>query len=165
LTFTIEEEVTAQFPFDYKKVARQVVEAAMDYEQFPYEAEVHLLLVDDTLIQEINREQRQIDAPTDVLSFPMIDYEKAGDFSALEQQQDIFNPETGEALLGDIVISTDRVYAQAKEFGHTPKREFAFLIAHSMLHLMGYDHMLPEEAEEMEQRQEAILQKLNITRE
>ena len=83
---------------------------------------------------------RQIDAPTDVLSFPMLSYEQAGDFSALEEDyEDNFNPDTGEIMLGDIVISVDRVREQAAAYGHSERREFAFLIVHSMLHLFGYD--------------------------
>ena len=75
----------------------------------------------------------------------MIDYRIAGDFSNLEQEEDNFNPDTGEALLGDIVLCTDKVNEQAKSYGHSEKREFAFLILHSMLHLFGYDHMTPED--------------------
>ena len=78
--------------------------------------------------------------------------------------EDYFDPESGELCLGDIVISIDKVYEQAEEFGHSPKREYAFLIAHSMLHLLGYDHMEPEEAKVMESKQENILAKVGITR-
>ena len=78
--------------------------------------------------------------------------------------EDYFDPETGELCLGDIVISIDKVYEQAQEYGHAPLREFAFLVAHSMLHLLGYDHMEPDEAEVMEAKQEEILTKLGITR-
>jgi probable rRNA maturation factor len=95
----------------------------------------------------------------------MVEYPAGGDFSGLADMTDIVDPQTNEVLLGDIVISVDHVEAQAKEYGHSIKREYAFLIAHSMLHLMGYDHMTPEEATIMEQKQELILQKLRITRE
>ena len=107
-----------------------------------------MTLTDNEGIHEINRMYRQIDAPTDVLSFPMLSYEQAGDFSALEEDyEDNFNPDTGEIMLGDIVISVDRVREQAAAYGHSERREFAFLIVHSMLHLFGYDHMTPEDAE------------------
>ena len=112
----------------------------------------------------MNRMFRQIDKSTDVLSFPMLEYETPGDFSAFEQQQEAFNPESGELMLGDIVISVARARAQAEEYGHSLKREFAFLVAHSMLHLLGYDHMTPEEAAVMEAKQEEVLQRLGITR-
>lgn len=164
MTVTIEEETIVEFDFAYRNLAEEVINFALDYENFPYEAEVNLTLVDNPAIQEINREYRKIDAPTDVLSFPMIFYEKAGDFSKIEEDLDNFNPDTGEAMLGDIIISIPKVFAQAKNYGHTPKREFAFLIVHSVLHLLGYDHMTPEEAVFMENKQKDILNAMNILR-
>jgi probable rRNA maturation factor len=126
---------------------------------------VNLTLTDNEGIHEINRMYRQIDAPTDVLSFPMLSYEQAGDFSALEEDyEDNFNPDTGEIMLGDIVISVDRVREQAAAYGHSERREFAFLIVHSMLHLFGYDHMTPEDAAVMEPKQRQILEEMNISR-
>ena len=113
----------------------------------------------------MNRQYRNIDAPTDVLSFPMVDYEIPGNFDFLEDEPaDCFHPESGELMLGDIVISLDHVYAQARQYGHSLLREYAFLIAHSMFHLIGYDHMTPEEAAEMEEKQREVLERLNITR-
>lgn len=165
MKYLFEEEVEVPFDFDYKEVAKQVIDMALDMEDFPFESEVDITLTDDAAIQEINKEFRQLDKSTDVLSFPLIEYKSAGDFSDLENQDDIFNPETGEAMLGDIVISVEHVLKQAEEYGHSIKREYAFLIAHSMLHLMGYDHMTPPEAKVMEEKQENILNALNITRE
>ena len=164
MTLIIEEETEVFFTFDYQTVAEEVIQAAIDAENFPFEAEISLLMVSVEEIQEINCAHRQIDAPTDVLSFPMIDYRIAGDFSNLEQEEDNFNPDTGEALLGDIVLCTDKVNEQAKSYGHSEKREFAFLILHSMLHLFGYDHMTPEDATVMERKQEAILAQMGIGR-
>lgn len=164
MTLIIEEETEVFFTFDYQTVAEEVIQAAIDAENFPFEAEISLLMVSVEEIQEINCSHRQIDAPTDVLSFPMIDYRIAGDFSNLEQEEDNFNPDTGEALLGDIVLCTDKVNEQAKSYGHSEKREFAFLILHSMLHLFGYDHMTPEDATIMERKQEAILAQMGILR-
>ena len=112
----------------------------------------------------MNREHRQIDRATDVLSFPMLDYETPGDLSGIEEQGDAFNPESGELMLGDIVISKERVIAQAEEYGHSVRREYAFLIAHSMLHLLGYDHMEEEERRLMEDRQRGIMDKAEIPR-
>ena len=165
MKYLFEEEVEVPFDFDYKEVAKQVIDMAVDMEEFPFESEVDITLTDDAAIQEINKEFRQLDKSTDVLSFPLIEYKNAGDFSDLENQDDIFNPESGEAMLGDIVISVEHVLKQAEEYGHSIKREYAFLIAHSMLHLMGYDHMTPSEAKVMEEKQENILNALNITRE
>ncbi len=164
MTLIIEEETEVFFTFDYQTVAEEVIQAAIDAENFPFEAEISLLMVSVEEIQEIKCAHRQIDAPTDVLSFPMIDYRIAGDFSNLEQEEDNFNPDTGEALLGDIVLCTDKVNEQAKSYGHSEKREFAFLILHSMLHLFGYDHMTPEDATVMERKQEAILAQMGILR-
>ena len=104
------------------------------------------------------------DRVTDVLSFPMLDYDTPGDFSFLEESEDAFHPETGELILGDIMIAVPRMLQQAVQYGHGAVREFAFLVAHSMLHLMGYDHMSEEEAAVMEAKQEAILEGLGIRR-
>ena len=164
MTLYFEKEVPAQFDFDCETVAREVVEAVLDYENCPYEAEVSLTLTNNEEIHKINLEQRGIDAPTDVLSFPMTDYPNPGEFDFLEEADDCFNPETGELLLGDIVLSAERVKSQAEDYGHSELREYAFLIAHSMLHLLGYDHMEEEERVQMEAKQEEILQELHITR-
>lgn len=103
--------------------------------------------------------------PTDVLSFPMVDYEKPSDFDHVEDAvEDYFNPETGELMLGDIVISVDKVEEQAEKYGHSQTRELAFLVAHSMLHLCGYDHMVDEERLVMEDRQRQILDTRGYTR-
>lgn len=164
MTINIEEEVEVSFPFDYKKLAEEVICGALEAEDFPFEAEIGLLLVSLEGIQEINGQQRNLDCPTDVLSFPMIAYESPGDFTKVEQEDDNFNPDTGEAMLGDIVLCVDKVKEQAEHFGHSEKREFSFLILHSMLHLFGYDHMTKEEAEIMEKKQRDILDQMGIFR-
>lgn len=165
MSFLLEKEVEIPFGFDYEALAKRVVEYCLEYKEFPYEAEVNLTLTDNEGIHRINREFRQIDRATDVLSFPMLSYDKAGDFSFLEEEsEDDFNPDTGEALLGDIVISVEKVMEQAQSFGHSVEREFAFLICHSMLHLMGYDHMEDEEAKVMEEEQRIIMSGLQILR-
>lgn len=165
MSFFLEEEVEVDFTFDYKQIAEKVVNYCIEREKFPYEAEVNLTLTDNEGIHIINKEYREIDRPTDVLSFPMLSYDAPGDFSFLmEENEDDFNPDTGEAMLGDIIISVDKVKEQAREYGHSELREFAFLITHSMLHLFGYDHMEPEETEVMERRQREILEELQITR-
>ena len=158
MTIEIEYEAEKKLDLPYEKIIRDVIEEAMDYEGCPYEAEVSVVLTDNPSIQEINRDYRQIDRPTDVLSFPMVDYERPADFCGLEEQaEDYFNPETGELMLGDIIVSVDKVEEQAEKYGHSQRRELAFLTAHSMLHLCGYDHMEEEERLEMEERQRAIL--------
>lgn len=165
MTITIEYEAQKQLDLPYREIIEEIVLAAMDYEECPYEAEVNVILTDNPAIREINREHRQIDAPTDVLSFPMVDYERPSDFDHVEEAaEDYFNPETGELMLGDIVISVDKVEEQAEQYGHSQKRELAFLVAHSMLHLFGYDHMEDEERLVMEQKQREILESRGYTR-
>ena len=165
MSLSVETEVDVEFGFDYEALAKRVIEFALEHEEFPYECEVNLTLTDNEGIREINRTYREIDKPTDVLSFPLINDEKAGDFSALEQNyDDNFNPDTGEIMLGDIIISIEKVKEQADSYGHSIEREFAFLILHSMLHLFGYDHMTEEEAAIMEEKQKIILDKMKIFR-
>ena len=169
MTINIEYEAEEKLDLDYEKIITDVVNEAVDYEKCPYEAEVNVTIVDSESIHEINKEYRNIDSPTDVLSFPGVNYVTPSDFDAIEDElennaEDYFNPDTGELLLGDIMISAERVISQAEDYGHSIKREFCFLVAHSMLHLLGYDHMVPEEAAIMEQKQEAALEKLGITR-
>lgn len=165
MSFYLEEETEVKFTFNYKELAEKIVGFCLDYSEFPYEAEVNLTLTDNDGIHQINKEFRQIDRPTDVLSFPMLNYNTPGDFSFLdEEDNDDFNPDTGEAMLGDIVISVEKVFEQAESYGHSVEREYAFLITHSMLHLFGYDHMEEEEAKVMEAKQKDILHKMNILR-
>ena len=165
MTITIEYEAEKQLDLPYEEIIRDVVNESLDYEKCPYEAEVNVILTDNQAIQEINREHRQIDAPTDVLSFPMVDYEAPSDFDHVEDAvEDYFNPETGELMLGDIVISVDKMEEQAEKYGQSQTRELAFLVAHSMLHLCGYDHMEEEERLLMEARQNEILERRGYTR-
>lgn len=171
MTVFIENEYTGAdfdevFSFDYQKTAEAVVEKALDLEDCPYEAEVNILLTGNEEMKNINRENRGIDRTTDVLSFPMNDYEVPGDFEHLEEDvPDAFDPETGELLLGDIVLSVPKIKEQAEAYGHSTRREYAFLIAHSVLHLVGYDHMTPEEESVMIRKQENVLNELGIKRE
>lgn len=165
MSFYLEEECEVLFDFDYRKLAQTVIDFCLEHEKFEYAVEVNLTLTNNEGIHIINKEYRQIDRPTDVLSFPLLSYDKPGDFSFLEDEnEDNFNPDTGEVMLGDIIISVEKVFEQANEYGHSPRREFAFLITHSMLHLFGYDHMEPDEAAVMEAKQRAILEGLNILR-
>lgn len=165
MTLNIEKEYDLELGIDYEETALLVAEQVLEEEGCPYEAEVSLLLTSDEEIHRLNLQYRGIDRPTDVLSFPQIDYEAPADFSRAEEAEaGLFNPDTGELFLGDIIISLDRVKEQAENYGHGEKREFAFLVAHSMLHLLGYDHMTEEEAADMEARQSAVLQHLGIER-
>jgi len=165
MTITIERESDIPLPFSEQEVAEAVISETLDYEDCPYEVQVNIILTTNDEIQQINLEQRGVDAPTDVLSFPMIEYAYPSDFTVLEADgMSCFEPDTGELILGDIVISVDKVLEQAEKYNHDVKREYAFLIAHSMLHLFGYDHMDEVERENMELRQDEILNRLGITR-
>ncbi|MDF2541124.1 MAG: hypothetical protein K0S47_842 [Herbinix sp.] len=164
MTIHIEKETEETIDFNYEDLIHRVINASMDLEECPYESEVSVLLTGDEEIHEINREHRGIDSPTDVLSFPMIEYSIPGDFSTFEEREDCFHPETGELLLGDIVISVHRAKMQAEEYGHTLEREIGFLVAHSMYHLFGYDHMEEEERIQMEEKQNRVLDILQIHR-
>ncbi|MBR6223549.1 MAG: rRNA maturation RNase YbeY [Lachnospiraceae bacterium] len=161
----IESEIDKKICDDQDDIIRSVIAEALIFVSCPYDCEVNVTLVDDERIRELNNEFRNIDSSTDVLSFPMIDFETAGDFSVCESDPaDYFTGEDGELMLGDIVISVDHVFAQAEEYGHSVKRELAFLVAHSMLHLSGYDHIDDDERLEMERMQDEILQNAGYTR-
>ncbi|MCR5743611.1 MAG: rRNA maturation RNase YbeY [Lachnospiraceae bacterium] len=164
MTIDIEYETDIKLELDYEKIIKDVVVAALDYEECPYDAQVNVVLTDNPSIHEVNRETRQIDRPTDVLSFPMNEYPAPADFSEIEEDPDAFDPDSGELLLGDIMISVEKVKEQAQLYGHSEKRELAFLVAHSMLHLMGYDHIDDEERAVMEKRQSEILDSIGYVR-
>ena len=167
MTTLVEKETDDEIGFDYEEILGKVIIKAIELEKCPYQCEVSVTFTDDNGIRELNRDFRNLDVPTDVLSFPMADYSPPADFSILGEDEAAamyFNPESGELLLGDIIISLERAKEQAKEYGHSLKREVCFLTAHSMLHLMGYDHMADRDREVMESKQDEILNALGITR-
>ena len=165
MSVLIENEHNYQFDFDYEKIAKEVAVTTLAIEECPYETEININLVDDEEIRGINKEFRDIDSPTDVLSFPMLEFPKPANYDILKSDDaPYFNPDSGELLLGDIVISIPAVMRQAKEYEHGVKREYAFLLTHSMLHLLGYDHLDKQEAKVMDEKQEEVLTKLQITR-
>ena len=142
-----------KIPSGIRLLIRRCCHAVLVAENFHEIAEISVSFVNNEQIRQLNAEYRQKDAPTDVLSFPL------GSGGKYDR-----NMETGALQLGDIVISKEKVIAQAEEYGHSVKREYAFLIAHSVLHLSGYDHMEEEERIEMETLQREILNELNILR-
>ena len=165
MTINIEYETEIELNLPYEDIIESVINESIEFEKCPYEVEVNVILTDNNEIHHINKEHRDVDSPTDVLSFPMVDYENPSDFEGIEDNtEDYFNPDTGELMLGDIVISVEKVIEQADQYGHSTKRELAFLVAHSMMHLFGYDHMVPEEAAVMEAKQNEVLNNLNIFR-
>ena len=166
MSIHIEYETDKTLDIDVKKIINDVINMALDVHDCPYEVDVNVVLTDNDAIHAINREYRNIDRPTDVLSFPMLEYKTPGDFSIVENMaaEDCCDPDTGELLLGDIIISTEKVIEQAAAYGHSLERELGFLTAHSMLHLFGFDHMEEEERKNMEVKQEAILERLGLRR-
>ncbi len=147
---------------EIRDLVRAAVKASLDYMDFEFgtKAEISLMFTDNDEIRQLNREHRNIDRATDVLSFPLLEYDEEG--NVLDEYMD-FNPD-GEMFLGDIVISLERVAEQAEEYGHSFEREVGFLTVHSMLHLFGYDHMTPEDEEEMFGYQEDILNEMGLLR-
>lgn len=165
MTIAIEYETDKPLAIPYEDIIRDVIPAVLDGEKCPYEAEVNVLLTDNAAIREMNRDYRGIDAPTDVLSFPNIEFERESDFSHVEDAaEDYFDLDTGELVLGDMVISVEKVAEQAENYGHSQERELAFLVAHSTLHLCGYDHMKEAERERMEEKQRQILEERGYRR-
>lgn len=138
---------------EMKSIAQRTVDAVFEKEDFPYGYEVSITLVDNATIAALNKEYRGVDAATDVLSFAMMEGEEFLDLN-----------EDGEAIMGDIIISMEKVLEQAKEYGHSIEREFAFLVVHGTLHLLGYTHGGQQDTIRMRQREEEILEGLGLTR-
>ncbi len=145
---------------EIRDLVRLAVKTALSYMEFPTNSEISVMFVDNAEIRVLNSRHRDIDRATDVLSFPLFEYDENGDI--IEDELD-FNP-NGEMILGDIVISLERAAEQAEEYGHSFQREIGFLTVHSMLHLFGFDHMTPEDEEEMFEYQKEILEEMKLTR-
>lgn len=136
-----------------------VIKKTLEYEGVDEKCEVNLMFVDNDEIKEINNEQRNIDSATDVLSFPMLD---AKNGEIMVSETDYFED---YLVLGDIVISLERAKEQAEEYGHSFFREVGFLTCHSVLHLLGYDHMEDSDRKVMRKKEEEVLSLLELTRE
>lgn len=166
MTFYVENETDEEFPFDAEELIKTLTAAVSARFDIPYELCLNVTFTDDKTIRGINKEFRNIDRSTDVLSFPALEFEKPGDFSNIsEDDPECFDPDTGELILGDIMISLEHAHKQAEEYGHSYKREIAFLITHSLLHLSGFDHINDNERKVMEALQDEILDEIGITRE
>lgn len=145
---------------DIEALLKEVIPVALSAEEVEVPCEINVLLTDDEGIHVINLEQRNVDAPTDVLSFPMFEFHP-GDKPTMDDA----DPGTDLVPLGDMVLNLDRARTQGEEYGHGTRREIAYLVVHSMLHLLGYDHM--DEGpmkKQMREREEAILNELGINR-
>ena len=157
MTLYIDNRTTFVWEEKWEEVVRKAVRTSLDYEGFEIEDEVEceisVSIVTNDEIQKLNKEFRNIDKATDVLSFPQLTFEM-GEVADLNENDEI--------ILGDIVISIDKAKEQAEEYGHSLEREIAFLTVHSMLHLMGYDHMEVAEEKEMIKKQKEILQQVGF---
>lgn len=142
-----------------EELIRAAAKAVLEFFGLRTDVEISVMLTDNAGIRELNKTHRGIDRATDVLSFPMLEYERPGEISSGEEWE-----LTGDLCLGDIVISLERAAEQAEEYGHTLRREIGFLTVHSMLHLLGYDHMTEDEEKEMFSYQEKILELMGLTR-
>lgn len=165
MTLYLENEVDAKFEFDIEEICNRCIETVLNNLKCPYECEISVTITDPKGIQQLNKQFRQVDSVTDVLSFPMMEYENPADF-----ESDVFmnslsiSPDTQELVLGDVVLCEEVIRRQAKEFGHSELREFSFLVVHSLLHLCGFDHMEEDERYQMEGMQREIMEQLNIMR-
>ena len=154
----IEKNSDIKFDFHYRVTVKKAVETVMTEYGIPRFLDVNVVIVSEDKIREINSQTRSIDSVTDVLSFPYFEFDSPGVF-------DSDNSQCMEGdILGDIVLCAPKIISQSEEYGHSQKREMAFLTVHSMLHLLGYDHMIPEDAQLMEERQEYFMKKLGISR-
>ena len=154
----VEEEVPA--PAGLAARLEEAVNAALDAEGVDVPCVVEVCLTDDEAIHQTNLEMRGVDRPTDVLSFPMFELQPGE-----KPRAEWADPDTDRVLLGDMMISLERARAQAEEYGHSLEREICYLAVHSVLHLLGYDHLDEgPQKRQMRQREEAILGKLGIVR-
>ncbi len=163
MTIDISYEAEEKLHIPYRRIIENVVSGVLQAEHCPYEAEVSVTITDGPSIRELNRDYRETDSETDVLSFPLVPFPEPAAYDEA-CGDDCFDPENGELVLGDIVLNVARIKSQAAEYGHTQTRELAFLVAHSMLHLLGYDHMEEEERAVMEERQRVILDGIGYRR-
>lgn len=155
MTLLIDNRSGRELPQLQEALFQKVALESLLFDEFDTNCEISISIVSNDEIQAINWQFRKINTPTDVLSFPQLTFEE-GEVADVNEKDEI--------ILGDIIISLERAEEQAREYGHSLERELAFLTAHSMLHLLGYDHMEPDEEREMFQMQEEILQKAGYTR-
>ncbi len=159
ITLTYGNDNITDLPENLCSAIKNAINQVLLDQKVDVEVDIAVTLTDNEDIREINKNYRRIDSETDVLSFPMLDFETPGAIYATPEDF-----EDDKLLLGDIVISVEKAYAQAEEYGHSAEREFAFLAAHSTLHLLGFDHMTEEEEKVMFEKQEQALSALGLTR-
>ena len=151
---------------ELEKVVKEVVEYTLKEEKVELEYEVSIIFVDNEEIRTINKEFRNIDRETDVLSFPMLEYPKNKAYKDVYLNFDFDDSyfDEGKLILGDMALSLEKAKEQSIEYGHSFLREVSYLTVHSMLHLLGYDHMEEEEKAIMRVREEEILKAFNLIR-
>lgn len=156
------------FGFSIKSISMKILDHILSQEKVKTKCEVNLHIVDNKTIRSINKRERNINKATDVLSFPLIDYEVVKNIDKYIKSNkkyiDFYDYDKKIVMLGDIIISADKALAQSKKYNHSIKREFSFLFAHSVLHLLGYDHMVKSEEEIMFSKQDKYLNDLGIVR-
>jgi probable rRNA maturation factor len=168
LTLTIDNRQDKYDTDGFQKIIESVIEKTIEHHNIKKECQISVIFVDNFQIKDINNEYRGIDSPTDVLSFPMIEY--VYNEEVLNCKEDIWRNienidiDTGELVLGDIVLSLEKAYDQSSEYGHSVDREIAFLTVHGMLHLLGYDHETEKDGQNMRLMEEDILSILNMQR-
>ena len=141
-----------------EELIKKVVNKVLEEENIMEDVDVYITLTNNEEIHKINKKYRSVDRPTDVLSFPMYDRDE------IYKLKKDFEDDEVEKILGDIIVSVEKVREQAEEYGHSFERELSYLVTHGCLHLIGYDHMIDEEKNVMRAREENILSKLNISR-
>ena len=168
MTIDIDFRKSAENQAEIEQIVRSAVLTTLSAQGETEKIELSVVITDDEDMRAINASMRSVDETTDVLSFPMLEYDDMQDEGATLLADELFgetNPETGEILLGDIVINYDRTVEQAAEFGHSFARELGYLTVHAMLHLLGYDHIAAEDKRIMREREEFILDILQLKRE
>ncbi len=153
-----------QIPADLRALLERVMAACLQVEGLPDSCAANMLITDDNAIHEINLEQRDVDRATDVLSFPSVSYPGGTARDNLPLLRREYDPDAGGMYLGDIVISLEHARAQAAEYGHSVEREVGYLTAHSLFHLMGYDHMTGSDKKVMRAREEAAMALVDLKR-
>lgn len=142
--------------YGFEQIVKKVVAEVLDIHNITKNVEISVVFTDDEEIHSINKEFRNIDNSTDVLSFPQYEYSSPGDVTEIEDSC---------LILGDIIISLEHAKTQAEEYNHSINREIGYLAAHSMLHLLGYDHMIEDDKSLMREKEETIMNNANLTRE
>lgn len=158
LVYIENEQNKIPFTEEHEKLIERVINAALKCEGFEHSCFVSVTVTDNENIRLINREQRGIDRSTDVLSFPVLEFENG---RPVENVGDIFED---KLILGDVVLSLERAFEQSIEYGHSVEREIGYLVCHSVLHLLGYDHETESERALMREKEEETLETISLTR-